>query len=82
MSTYGLTTAAHNRFDEAMGYLNNAERIAPEDQTVAKAQKELPRLQANWYNYLGKQSWDLAQKLYNIHFQSEVRRTAVTVQVV
>ncbi|MDE3090690.1 MAG: zinc ribbon domain-containing protein, partial [Chloroflexota bacterium] len=66
VSTFQQTTGAHNRYDEAMEYLTKASQIAPDDGRIAEARKELTRQQAQWYNYLGNQQWEMAQKTYNI----------------
>jgi tetratricopeptide (TPR) repeat protein len=77
ISTFQLTTGAHNRYDEAMEYLTKASQIAPDDGRIAEARKELTRQQAQWYNYLGNQKWEMAQKMYNINYESQRRLSYV-----
>jgi len=69
VSTFWLTTGAHNRYDEAMEYLAKASQIAPDDGRIAEARKELTSEQAQWYNYLGNQQWEMAQKRYKIEYE-------------
>ena len=78
VSTFWLTTGANNRYDEAMEYLTKASQIAPSDDRIDKVRKELTNQQALWYNLLGNQSWEMAQKMYNIKYEFYTRMTYFT----
>ena len=67
IGTFWLTTGAHNRYSEALGYLRKAAQIAPDDKRITDAHEELKRLQAWWYNKLGNDALALALKIWNIY---------------
>lgn len=64
VSTFFLTTTAHNRYDEAMEYLNRAMQIAPADMRIGKTRNELTRQQGWWLNNLGEQAWAASGRLW------------------
>jgi tetratricopeptide (TPR) repeat protein len=53
ISTFWLTTAASNRYNEAIQYLDKASEIAPGDERIATARKTLADKQASWLRHLG-----------------------------
>ncbi len=63
VATYWLTTEANNQFDEAMGYLDTAEKIAGDDPLIEATRKRLMEGQCGWYTHLGDQADDLAGKI-------------------
>jgi tetratricopeptide (TPR) repeat protein len=67
IATFWLTTGGHNRYDEAVGYLRRAAEISPEDPRVAAAYAEVTQLQARWYNRLGNDSFEHAERTYAIY---------------
>jgi tetratricopeptide (TPR) repeat protein len=69
VSTFWLTTGAHNRYDEAMEYLAKASQIAPDDAKIGETRRELTREQVQWYCYLGNQQWEMAQKRYKSEYE-------------
>lgn len=66
VSTYWLSTVAHNRYDEAMEYLKKASQIAPDDSRIDSIQKGLTRDHVNWMVNLGNRSWELASETNDI----------------
>lgn len=68
-STFWLTTAANNRYDEAMEYLKKASETAPVDDRIPNARAAITLLQALWYNKLGIDKWNYATQTYNIYYE-------------
>lgn len=73
VSTFWLTTGAHNRYDEAMEYLKKASQIAQDDERVVGARETLRKKQAWWLNNLGNQQWESGVRIYKIDPYSEQR---------
>ena len=67
ISTFWLTTAANNRYDEAMGYLLKAEQIDSENPLIEEARNSLRINQSNWFLYLGRQEIENGNKTYQIY---------------
>jgi len=65
-STFWLTTVQHNRYEEAIVYLDKASKIAPDDKRIENARIEITENQANWFNHLGSEEFDHAEETYNI----------------
>jgi len=66
ISTFWLTTGAHNRYDEAMGYLKKAVQIAPDDIRIINERDQLAGLQAWWLNKLGNDTFKNAQEIADL----------------
>lgn len=64
IATFWFSTTAKNRFDEALGYLNKAEKRAPNDVWIIKTRRELTQNQANWLVRLGYEAMDRAHNEY------------------
>ena len=67
VSTFWLTTAIHNRYDEALEYLRKASDIDSSDEKITKAHRTITENQALWYNKLGNDGVKLAMKIHNIY---------------
>jgi len=65
-STFWLTTFHHNRYEEAIEYLNKASRIAPNDKRIEKTRLEIKKKQVNWLNHLGMEELENADDIYEI----------------
>jgi tetratricopeptide (TPR) repeat protein len=70
LSTFWLTTGGHDRYDEAMEYLNRASQISQTDNRILDARRELDRLQALWLNSLGNDCLERGIRTYDIYFDS------------
>jgi len=79
-ATFWMTTGVYNRYDEAMEYLKNAAQIAPGDERISKAEEELTRQQAWWYNSLGNNTFEGASKVWDIYDHSMVLSKAQAVR--
>jgi tetratricopeptide (TPR) repeat protein len=67
IATFWLTTAANNRYDEAMGYLLKAEQIDRENPFIEETRNSLRISQSNWYLYLGKQEIERGNEIFQIY---------------
>lgn len=64
IATFWLTTTDNSRFNEALGYLDKAEKIAPNNERISKTREELTQHQAEWLVHLGYKEMDRAHKEY------------------
>jgi tetratricopeptide (TPR) repeat protein len=62
-ATFGLTTEANNRYDEAKEYLKKAEEISPGDARIRDTLNNLTYRQADWFIYLGKKEIERGDKI-------------------
>jgi tetratricopeptide (TPR) repeat protein len=67
VATFGLTTSAHNRFDEAMRYLAKAEQIDNEDPLILQTRESLINKQVRWYIHLGDAEREYALEIFTIY---------------
>ncbi len=79
VATFWFSTAARGRFDEAIGYLEKAEKYAPNDERIIQARSELTRHQAEWLIYLGNEKLDRGDELYIETLQEYTSGTLDTV---
>ncbi|MFH2040169.1 MAG: hypothetical protein ABIJ65_12115 [Chloroflexota bacterium] len=62
-ATFWLSTEENNRFNEAMQYLEHAEKIDRQNTLVESTRIRLREGQCEWYTYLGDQTNELIEKI-------------------
>jgi tetratricopeptide (TPR) repeat protein len=67
ISAFWQTTVANNKYDEAMGYLNKAERIDQNNPRIQEMRKYLIDNQIRWFVHLGDEQITHGVKIYNIY---------------
>lgn len=63
-STFSLTTAAHDRYNEALEYLNKAAQIEPDNKRINSVRQELTQREATWLYSLAENQLKIALSLY------------------
>ncbi len=66
-ASFFLTTAACNRYNEALEYLRKAEDIAPTDERIIFTRGRLTDHQAQWYAYLGEEEVKHGAEIFKIY---------------
>ncbi len=67
VSIFWQTTAANNRYDEAMGYLQIAENINKDDPVILETKIYLSTNQSRWYQHLGDTEREHAIEIFEIY---------------
>lgn len=78
ISTFWQTTAANNRYDEALGYLQRAELIDKDNPIIQETKDSLKRSQVQWFLHLGEQEITSGWKIYNIYATQYDLASAIT----
>ena len=63
VATFWLTTEAENRYAEAMGYVDTAEKIDRDNPLIQSTRKRLREGQCGWYTHLGDEADAQAGKI-------------------
>lgn len=72
LSTFWLTTVAHNRYNEAMEYLIKALQIAPNDAGIVNARESLTTHQVLWLMRLALEERETANRIWKATADSSI----------
>jgi len=76
-ATQGLSTAAHDRLDEALRYIDQAFELDAESAAAKEAREEIKRKHSIWFNRLGNKEWERAVKIANIYARNVATASVV-----